>query len=306
LDKNLFHDATFGDLKRENVPVLWVNASDIYNDAVFTFEAETFGALCSDLAVFKLSEAVSAASAVPGVFSPIVIQNFAGHCDYKEPAWVGRAIESGGGSLVVKNRARTLRRYQNTPESAYLKLYDGGVTDNLGLHGIITHRERHSSPIAPMSSKRAVSMKNFLYIVVNSATKTGENFHKKLDGPSGIDAMGAVVNTLMATATARTRDEFFETMKIWREDIVAYRCGLDDRQVRDLIGDRPGWKCKDVRFHVLDLRFDQVEDQNLRAKLEEIPTAYVLPREETDLLVKSAGALLRNHPEFKVFLNTVQ
>ncbi len=81
LDKNLLHGATFGDLARDNAPVLWVNASDIYNDTVFTFDAETFAALCSDLKRLKLSEAVSAASAVPGVFSPIVIENFAGQCD---------------------------------------------------------------------------------------------------------------------------------------------------------------------------------------------------------------------------------
>jgi len=306
LDENLFHDATFGDLARDNAPTLWVNASDVYNDTVFTFDGETFAALCSDLKVFKLSEAVSAASAVPGVFSPIVIENFAGQCDYKEPAWVSRVIESPGSSLVVRNQARTFRRYQNRQESRYLKLYDGGVTDNLGIHGIITHRERHDSLIAPMLPKRAVNMKDLLFIVVNAATKTGDNFLKKVEGPDGIDTLAAVVDTLMATATARTRDDFFQAMEFWRDDIIEYRCGLSERRVRELIGDRQGWDCKDVHFDILDLSFDQVRDQSLRARLEEIPTAYVLPRDQTDLLVKTAGELLRSNPKFRDFLNRVQ
>ena len=306
LDENLFHDATFGDLARDNAPILWVNASDVYNDAVFTFDAATFAALCSDLKAFKLSEAVSAASAVPGVFSPIVIESFAGQCDYKEPAWIGRVIESPGGSLVVRNQARTLRRYQNRRENRYLKLYDGGVTDNLGVHGLTTHRERYDSLIAPMSPKRAVNMKDLLFIVVNAGIENKENFLKNIEGPRGIGALAAAVDTLMATATARTRDDFFQAMKIWEDDIIKYRCGLSERQVRELIGDRQGWDCKDVEFHILDLSFDQVTDQSLRAKLKKIPTAYVLPRDQTDLLAKTAGELLRNNPQFKKFLDRVR
>jgi NTE family protein len=306
LDENLFHDATFGDLKRENAPILWINASDVYNDAVFTFDADTFAALCSDIEAFKLSEAVSAASAVPGVFSPIIIENFAGQCDYKEPGWVSRAIESPGSSLVIRNQALTFRRYQNRQESRYLKLYDGGVTDNLGLHGFITKRERYDSLIKPISPKRAVSVKNLLFIVVNASTKTGENFLKTVEGPNGIDGVGAVVDTLMATATARTRDDFFRAMQSMRNDMIEYRCGLSEQRVRELIGDRQEWDCKDINFDILDLSFDQVRDQNLRARLEEIPTAYVLSRIQTDLLVKTAGELLRSNPQFKAFLDRVQ
>jgi NTE family protein len=306
LDKNLLHDATFGDLARDNAPILWVNASDVYNETVFTFDAATFAALCSDLKAFKLSEAVSAASAVPGVFSPIVIENFAGQCDYKEPAWIGRVIESPGGFLVVKNQARTLRRYQNRQENRYLKLYDGGVTDNLGVHGITTHRERHNSLIEPMSPQRAANVKDLLFIVVNAGTKARESFLRKIEGPKGIKALGAVVDTLMATATARTRDDFFYAMKVWQDDIIEYRCGLNEQRVRELIGDRQGWDCKDVQFHVLDLSFDQVTDQDLLAKLEEIATAYVLPQAQTDLLVKTAGELLRSNPKFRDFLDRVQ
>ncbi len=306
LDQNLLHDATFGDLARDNAPLLWINASDIYHDAVFTFDAETFATLCSDIKAIKLSEAVSAASAVPGVFSPIVIENFAGQCDYKEPAWVSRALESPDSFQVVRNQARTTRRYQNSQESKYLKLYDGGVTDNLGVHNITVHRERYDSPIAPMSPKRVVSMKDLLFIVVNAGAKARENFLKQIEGPKGVAGLGAAVDTFMATATARTRDDFFQAMEDWRDDIIKYRCGLGERQVRELIGDRQEWDCKDVQFHILDLRFDQVRDRSLRAKLEKIPTAYVLPRDQTDLLVKTAGELLRNNPQFKNFLNRVR
>jgi len=84
----------------------------------------------------------------------------------------------------------------------------------------------------------------------------------------GIEGLGAAVDTLIAMATARTRDDFCQAMKIWQDDIIKYRCGLGERQVRELIGDRRGWECKDVQFHVLDSSFDRVTDRSLRAKLE--------------------------------------
>jgi NTE family protein len=149
-------------------------------------------------------------------------------------------------------------------------------------------------------------MKNLLFIVVNAATKTKKSFIKEIEGPSGVAGIGAVVDTLMATATARTRDAFFEAMEIWRGDIIKYRCGLSKQRVRELIGDRPGWDCKDVHFDVLDLSFGQVKDQSLLAELEAIPTAYVLPQAQTDLLVKTAGDLLRNNPGYKDLLGRLQ
>ena len=158
----------------------------------------------------------------------------------------------------------------------------------------------------PMSPERAVKLKDLLFIVVNAGAVTRKNFFTEIEGPTGIHALSAVVDTLMATATARTRDEFFQSMKIWRDDIVKYRCGLGERQVSELIGEHQGWDCRDVQFHILDLSFDQVTDRDLLAELDAIPTAYVLPRDQIDLLVKTAGELLRNNPQFKNFLNRMQ
>ena len=68
LDENLFHGATFNDVLRPGRPQLWINASDIYNRTTFIFNTVNFGALCSDLRRYPLSEAVAASAAVPFIF----------------------------------------------------------------------------------------------------------------------------------------------------------------------------------------------------------------------------------------------
>ena len=58
-----------------------------------------------------------------------------------------------------------------------------------------------------------------------------------------------------------------------RNRALTFRCGLSEETLRELTDDRQDWDCKDVRFHLLDLSFDEVQAPELKAKLEAIPTA---------------------------------
>jgi NTE family protein len=42
----------------------------------------------------------------------------------------------------------------------------------------------------------------------------------------------------------------------------------------------------------------------MRARLEKIPTRFKLPKDDVDLLISSAGSLLRQNPGYKEFLAT--
>ena len=48
LDQNLFEGATLADLYQPGKPIVWINASDLYNRTPFVFSPVTFQALCSD------------------------------------------------------------------------------------------------------------------------------------------------------------------------------------------------------------------------------------------------------------------
>src|SRR6202000_886050 len=88
LDANLYEGATFKSLLFQRRPTVWINASDIYNRTPFVFDRATFGALCSDLSNYPVSQAVAASAAVPIIFAPVVIQNFTGGCPLPLPDWV--------------------------------------------------------------------------------------------------------------------------------------------------------------------------------------------------------------------------
>ena len=73
LDANLFHGATFADLRKTVRPRVWINASDIYNRTPFVFGVTAFSAMCSDLEFYPMANAVAASAAVPVAFAPVVI-----------------------------------------------------------------------------------------------------------------------------------------------------------------------------------------------------------------------------------------
>src|SRR5262245_109017 len=103
-NNNLFHNATFADLRPH--PKILLN-STVHNDHTrFTFTDDRFVALHSTLATYHVANAVNASSAFPGAFQDV-----------------------------------TLQRYVEPPQ--YLHLYDGGPIDNLGIQGIVEYLNRN-------------------------------------------------------------------------------------------------------------------------------------------------------------------
>ena len=88
--ETLFGQATFADLLKKDAPLILINTSDLSSGARFSFVQEYFNLLCSDLTTFPLARAVTASSAVPVVFDPVVVENYGG-CKKSLPAWLAAA-----------------------------------------------------------------------------------------------------------------------------------------------------------------------------------------------------------------------
>ena len=155
LDKNLFRGATYADVLKPGRPQLWINASDIFNRTTFIYNTVNFGALCSDLRSYPLSEAVAASAAVPLVFAPIVIQNYADRCQFDAPDWINSA-DRPGAPAILRASAAAIQRYREKGDVKFVKLLDGGMTDNLGLSGFLLELAASTKPYEPLTPRQAV------------------------------------------------------------------------------------------------------------------------------------------------------
>lgn len=298
LNANLFQGATFRDLGRETRPQVWINASDIYNRTPFVFGAVAFRAMCSDLPEYPLANAVAASAAVPVAFAPVVIQTFPGKCNDRLPPWVARARDNSNAPPMLNAFAKAISRYHDG-SMPYIKLLDGGLVDNYGLAGFTIARLSSDTPYGPLSPRQAVKLRRALILVVDAKTGVSGNWINTIEGPTGADLVKAAADTAIDASVAGSFTAFNATMSDWQGALVRWRCGLSAAD-RAKYGARPGWNCRDLKFYVGRVGFDQL-DQARAAELEVIPTRFRLPPEQVDSVIAAGRDALRGSPTFRSF-----
>jgi NTE family protein len=302
LDAHLFHGATFKDLLTGRRPVVWINASDIYNRTAFLFTPVTFSALCSDLASYPVSLAVAASAAVPVVFAPIVIQNYPGGCPVALPEWVARIRNDPSAAPIMRSYADTLERYHDG-SLRYVKLLDGGLVDNYGLAGITVTRLANRTPYGPLEPEEAVKLRRLLMLVVDAGRAPSGTWAQSVAGPSGVDLITAASDTATVSGALGSYSSFEDTMDTWKETLIKWRCGLSEAD-RRRYGAPPNWNCRDVRFFIGRIGFDQLPAERAAA-LNQVETSLRLPPDQVDMLIAAGRDALRSSDAFRSFLNSM-
>lgn len=304
IDEVLFKGATFGDLRKRSNIKTWLNATDMANSTPFLFSPETFDALCSDLSAFPIAEAVAASAAFPLVFAPVVLEVHQGKCDYKEPDWLTAARFNPEASQAMRAHARALESYSDPEKVKFVKLLDGGVTDNFGTTGLAVERARARAAYAPMTPKEAVRLKRMLFLVADAGVQADYGWTQKIPGPGALALATSIANSSISAATRAGYDAMRGEMKRWQEELIDWRCALPPSEVAKLRGNLTGWDCADVKLFVGLASFEGV-DPEMRKALNKVPTRLRLNPEEVDLVIEAGRVATRNAPEFNGFIQSL-
>lgn len=296
LDANLFNGATFGEFRES--PRVWINASDIYSRTPFVFGATAFSAMCSDLSTYPLANAVAASAAVPVAFAPVVIKTFPKECSDPLPAWIIKARDDRNTPPMLNSFAKAISRYHDG-EIPYIKLLDGGLVDNFGLSGFTIARLSADTPYGPLSPQQAVRLRRGLFLVVDAKTGVSGSWINSVERPSGVELVKAAADTAIDASVSASFTAFDRTMGDWQSSLIKWRCGLSAAD-RAKFGTRPGWNCRDLRFFVGRLGFDQL-DTRRAAELEAIPTRFRLSPDQVDNVIAAGRDVLRSSPAFRAF-----
>ncbi|MEJ1161525.1 patatin-like phospholipase family protein [Prosthecomicrobium sp. N25] len=289
LKENVFGDATFRDLARPGRPVVWINASDITSKAPFVFEPVTFASLCSDLYNYPIAEAVAASAAVPIVFAPVVIRSYADKCGFRLPEHLERLAERRDTSPNVRNYLAALRRYRDVGQVGFVKLLDGGLTDNWGLAGFNVALASASEPYKPMTKDDAVVVERFIFVVIDSGRTLPGDYAKTLEGPSGSALLEAVTDTAIDSAVRNSFEVLRLQMKNWEERLKTWRCGLDPVEVARIRGSAEGWDCRKISVRVERLSFEDLDPATAQ-RLGAIPTRFNLDQKDVRLSIEAGAA----------------
>ncbi len=300
LDQNLYEGATLADLYQPGKPIVWLNASDLYNRTPFLFSPVTFEALCSDPRKYPISQAVAASAAVPVAFVPIVLASFSDACSVPLPPWVDRVLADRSAGAQVRAFAQALRRYRDPEQIRFVKLADGGITDNFGLSGVVIAREAAGQPYSPLARDRAVQLRHLVFIVVNSGLAPRGEWAQTVQGPTGKEMISALTDTAINSAVRSGFDAFRLTVKGWEDATRKWRCGLSRAEAVKL-GATGDWRCSNISFDVVEIGFSQL-DPARNALLERVPTSFNLPEQQVDLVTQAGTDTLLAHPTVRAVL----
>ena len=302
LDTHLFHGATYGQFRAVGPPRVWINASDIYNRVPFVFGATAFTAICSDLTKFPLSNAVAASAAVPVAFAPIVVKAYPDTCTDPLPQWITRAAANRNASPRLRSFANAIIRYREG-KVPYIKLLDGGLVDNYGLSGFTIARESSDTPYGPLTPEQAVKLRRSLFLVVDAKAGVSGNWVQTVDGPNGVDLVKAAIDTTIDASVGASYTAFERTMSDWQNALVRWRCGLSAAE-RSRYGAPAHWNCRDVKFFVGRVGFDQL-DPARAAELGNVPTRFHLPQQQVDEVIAAGRDAVRINPTLRDFMKSL-
>ena len=294
-DEKLFNHQTYNGLAQNcRRPFTVINATDLSLGARFEFSQGQFDLLQSDLSGVSVGRAVASSSAFPGLLTPLTMQNYE-KTVFAEPVWVDRVIQFDRDISPRRYKfAQEVRSYFNTVDRPYVHLVDGGVSDNIGLRGIIyslmypdvliSGDQRDVTDSREFNLQRMIAdhkIKKLLIIVVDA--KPGEDVH--LDQSQTTPGLVPVIN---AVASAPMANYSFETVQLLREYLKQRRNEL--RKAPDPF---------ELKTYVMHLRFDLIADPVVRKEIKELGTNFHLPDEAVTLLIDQGAKLLQDSNIFQ-------
>ncbi|MDM0073775.1 patatin-like phospholipase family protein [Variovorax sp. J2P1-59] len=305
-DEVLFNNATFGDLNRGKGPLILASATDISSGARVVFQQATFDVLCSDLNAVPLSRAAAASSAVPVVLSPVTINNYGGTCNMTPPAWVKRFTDTDNPPRPAARAIRSLRSlgdFEDSKKRPYLHLVDGGVSDNVGMRGVLDSLEILEAMQETGMPTQLDNAKRIVVFIVNSLSVPPTNWDESESPPGSVEILlkssGVPIDRYSFEAVELLRDMAarWNTMRRIRKS-AAMADNKDPALASAIRG-------PDAEIYAIDVSFAALKDKGELAYLNQQPTSFVLPEEAVDRLRAAAGTIILDSPEFKRLLKDV-
>jgi len=280
-DKNVFRGKTFADIPRSGRPFIEINATDLNSGSRFTFTQGYFDVICSDLGPFSVARAVTASSAVPVAFPPIVLKNYADTCDIEQnPMW-----ETVRANLSKSERSQatlqSLLAMRNAKEHPYIHLVDGGISDNLGLRALLDRVEALGGVMGAFE-RNPNFPKDVLVILVNAEVKPKRSFDQSAEKPSIGQTIGAISSAQIGLYNVETLSLIREKIKQFQQQAQA--SGLP------------------TQFYFVDLSFESITQPSIKEFFNSLPTSLELSNTEVDTLIEAGRQLLRSNQEYKRFL----
>lgn len=280
-DNNIFNGATLGDFD-PNGPFIEINATDLASGLRFPFTPSVFDYICSDWDSFPVARAVTASSAVPVLFPPVVLKNYAGECGYQFPELEKQAKLAGESSEYGRYIFESLEKLSDAETWPYIHLVDGGISDNLGLRSVI---ERVDMMGADNIARQNGLPSEIVIVLVNAETNPESGIERSSQKPR----LGTTVSAFSHVQIERYN---LETRALFKRRLAYYR----DVFMQHYRDEKP------LHITYVNLGFSSITDDQVRRFFNSMPTTFSMSNHEVDSLIAAGRSLLQSDEGFQAFL----
>ena len=283
LDEVLFDGSTYADMQRRR-PFVIISASDMSLGSRFEFTQDFFDLLCSDLDKLPVARAVAASSALPLVFSPVTLWNYAGTCSLPVVPPFARA--QGQLAARQQQRLREILSYLDRAQRPYIHLLDGGLADNIGVRGLIETAALMGGLDHAFMAAGLRPVRKMVFIMVNAETEGDRSPDQSADVPSFMQVLRALVDVPINRYS-------YETQVFGRQSAETWQ------RVHEAGGDP-------VDLYLVEVSLNAIADPAEREILNAVPTTLQLPRPTIDRIRRAASTLLDASPDFRRLLESLR
>ncbi|MGH6624292.1 MAG: patatin-like phospholipase family protein [Burkholderiaceae bacterium] len=301
-DEILFEGATFGTLFDKPTPMVLVTGTDISTGARLVFEQFNFDVLCSDVRQVPLARAAAASSAVPILLTPVTFNNYGGTCglqymdllaDLRKPYHRSRPA---GRALM---RYREMQAFERSSEQPFIHVVDGGISDNLGLRGLVEGLEVIEASPTFRQAAGLDGLTRIVVIVVNARSAPRTDWSRSEVPPGMVAQLAQSANVPIDRNSYELVQVLKDMAERWdsQRDLTVARerlAGASEAEARTRIGQ--------VGVFTIDVSFEELADPAERDYFMNLPTSFALPPETIDQLRAVAGRLLRESPDYQQLL----
>jgi NTE family protein len=285
--KQIFHGATYADMIKPGRPLIVINASDLAWGVRFSFVQEYFDLLCSDLLSYPVARAVTASSAVPVVFNPVVVENYPG-CGTRERTWLKQVRQRAEAEHdpELKALAEGLESYSDKEQRKYIHFVDGGITDNMGLRAIYDIVTIAGGPKAYMQKMNRDQPSKIVLIAVDASTTPVFEMDETNKQPSIKHSIDAVTGVQLHRYNTATMELMENALRQWSDELSE--------------------SGNPMTPYLIDVSIEDVIEPQALLFFNKVPTSFSLEGEQVDRLIEAGRRLLRKHPEFQKLLADIK
>jgi len=219
---------------------------------------------------------------------------------------VGRFLDTDNPPRPAARAIRSLRSLNDFGDGAkrpYLHLVDGGVSDNVGMRGVLDSLEVLEAMQEAGMPTKLDSAKRIIVFIVNSLSEPPTEWDKSESPP------GSVQILLKSSGVPIDRNSF-EAVELLRDMAARWNTMRKVRQSTAMADNKDpalaaALRGPDAEIYAIDVSFSALKDKAELDYLNRQPTSFVLPAEAVDRLRGAAGAIISDSPEFKRLLKDV-